>query len=86
MSPASTQLGILRSAAGLEAIRTTNGSYVEYATGEREYYDLLRDPYELRNTFTSLPADARARLHASVAALSGCAGSSECRRAGRVRP
>jgi len=88
MSPSDPDFQVKKSAnpTTYEAIRTTNGTYVEYATGEREYYDLLRDPYELRNTFTSLPADARARLHASVAALSGCAGSSECRRAGRVRP
>ena len=88
MSPSDPDFQVKKSAnpTTYKAIRTTNGSYVEYATGEREYYDLLRDPYELRNTFPSLPADARARLHASVAALSGCAGSSDCRRAGRVRP
>ena len=31
------------------AIRTRRFTYVEYDDGERELYDLRRDPYELRN-------------------------------------
>jgi N-acetylglucosamine-6-sulfatase len=31
------------------AIRTTHSLYVVYTTGEREYYDLITDPYELTN-------------------------------------
>ncbi|NED52000.1 sulfatase-like hydrolase/transferase, partial [Micromonospora aurantiaca] len=31
------------------ALRTNDMLYVEYADGEREYYDRARDPYELTN-------------------------------------
>ena len=31
------------------ALRTRNSLFVQYATGEREYYDLGSDPWELRN-------------------------------------
>ncbi|MFL5800090.1 MAG: sulfatase [Actinomycetota bacterium] len=31
------------------AVRTAHQLFVEYATGESEYYDLRTDPYELRN-------------------------------------
>ena len=30
-------------------VRTTQYKYVEYVTGEREFYDLAADPYELQN-------------------------------------
>ena len=30
-------------------VRTTRYKYVEYVTGEREFYDLAADPYELQN-------------------------------------
>jgi arylsulfatase A-like enzyme len=48
-------------------VRTIDEKFVEYATGEAEYYDLRRDPYELVNR-ASAPAKAlrvaalRARL------------------------
>ena len=31
------------------ALRTAQQTYVEYATGERELYDIGKDPYELNN-------------------------------------
>jgi N-acetylglucosamine-6-sulfatase len=34
---------------GFEAVRTQRYLYVEYDTGERELYDLEKDPYQLRN-------------------------------------
>ena len=30
-------------------MRTATDKYVELETGEREYYDLINDPYELDN-------------------------------------
>ena len=39
-----------------EALRTANAVYVEYADGEREYYNLARDPNELHNTYGRLRA------------------------------
>ena len=44
--------------ASYEAIRTPNAVYVEYKNGDREYYDLVGDPYELDNTYAELSPDA----------------------------
>ena len=43
------------------AIRTRNFVYVRYIDGEREYYNLLKDPYELHNLGPSLPPAAPRR-------------------------
>jgi N-acetylglucosamine-6-sulfatase len=67
-----------------EALRTRHALYVEYSTGEHEYYDLARDPWELVNRYPRLPAPARARLHRRLAALERCSGRNSCRRAGRA--
>ena len=32
-----------------DGMRTPEWTYVEYGTGERELYDLARDPYQLDN-------------------------------------
>jgi N-acetylglucosamine-6-sulfatase len=59
------------------AIRTARYTYVEYADGERELYDLERDPNELRN-LDGQPADAatEAALAQRLAALRVCSGHS----------
>ena len=61
------------------AIRTRHRVYVEYDTGEREYYDLRADPYELQ----SLHDDRRVRevvrqMADQLAPLRDCAGQT-CR-------
>ena len=61
-----------------EAMRLEHAVYVEYVDGEREYYDVATDPYELRNAY----ADARARrgdasCTAMLMAARGCHGSAE---------
>jgi arylsulfatase A-like enzyme len=56
-----------------EAIFTASGErYVEYATGEKELYDLRTDPYELTNSYdaTAPPSGLISRLRA----LEKCAG------------
>jgi N-acetylglucosamine-6-sulfatase len=63
------------------AVRTQRWLYVEYHDGERELYDLRRDPYELR----SVHADPGKRrilhvLHATLRRLAHCRGPS-CRTA-----
>jgi N-acetylglucosamine-6-sulfatase len=64
-----------------EAIRSRQSLYVEYATGEREYYNLAGDPFELHNLATHLtPAHAR-RLHRALRAIVGCHGGRACWRA-----
>jgi arylsulfatase A-like enzyme len=69
-------------AAHFDAIRSRNYLYAEYANGDRELYDLRRDPYELQSqhanpAYNAVKALLAARLHKLVT----CAGAS-C----RVRP
>ncbi|MEO8359457.1 MAG: sulfatase [Vicinamibacteria bacterium] len=61
-------------------VRSENDVYIEYVTGEKEYYDLRKDPYQMDNQAASLkPADA-SRLSARVAALKDCVAEA-CRKA-----
>ncbi|MDR9371732.1 sulfatase [Conexibacter sp. JD483] len=67
----------LRRVLTYNAVRTRRWLYVEYRDGERELYDLRRDPHELR----SLHADPRKRalvrlLSATVRRLARCSGES----------
>jgi N-acetylglucosamine-6-sulfatase len=60
------------------AIRTAHATYVEYRTGEREYYDNQRDPQQRRNVYRSLAPTTKQRLHARVSELRDCSGAREC--------
>jgi N-acetylglucosamine-6-sulfatase len=64
-----------------EAIRTASSLYVEYSTGEREYYDLTRDPFELRNLAASLPPARKRTLHRTLVRIERCHGARACWRA-----
>src|SRR5690242_9334692 len=57
-----------------EAARTPDGLYVEYASGDKEYYDTRSDPYELHNLPTKAPPDMATMLHR----LEKCSGASAC--------
>ena len=59
-------------------LRTADFKYVEYDTGEREVYDLRRDPDELTNLRTRVPRAWMALLSQLVHALGSCAGET-CR-------
>jgi N-acetylglucosamine-6-sulfatase len=61
-----------------EALRSGDFVYVEYRDGEREYYNLARDPFERHNTYDRLDAKRRSRLHNQLRALQKCRGRS-CR-------
>jgi N-acetylglucosamine-6-sulfatase len=61
-----------------EAVRTADDLYVEYTDGEREYYDLRRDPHELDNAVTRAPASRLHRLASTLHRLEECAGR-QCR-------
>jgi N-acetylglucosamine-6-sulfatase len=64
-----------------EALRSNRSLYVEYATGEREYYELRRDPFELDNLASRLsPAHAR-QLHRTLVGIERCHGRRACWRA-----
>jgi arylsulfatase A-like enzyme len=69
-----------------EAIRTTTATYVEYANGEREYYDRDADPNELHNVATQLPPATLTQLHATLDALQRCSGPTDCWTAGHRTP
>jgi len=69
-----------------EAMRTPRFLYVEYKDGEREFYDLQSDPYELDNLAASLSENDLAMLHAELGRLEDCHGTASCWAAGHVRP
>jgi arylsulfatase A-like enzyme len=69
-----------------EAIRTSRYLYVEYVDGEREFYDLSTDPYELENRYSTMPTSLRRRLHAIVGLLSTCKGTTSCWNAATLKP
>ncbi|MBI2359373.1 MAG: sulfatase [Deltaproteobacteria bacterium] len=57
------------------AVRSMDHLYVEYETGERELYDLRKDPAQLTNGYASAPAGLRARLSSWIARVRSCSGS-----------
>ncbi|WP_329246669.1 sulfatase [Actinoallomurus sp. NBC_01490] len=65
------------------AIRTLDALYVEYKDGDREYYDLRTDPYELDNTVAALPPARLAQLQRTLHNLRTCHGS-RCSAAARL--
>jgi arylsulfatase A-like enzyme len=65
------------------AIRFDGGLYVESRNGEREFYDLERDPHALRNAYRDLEPARQAELARRVARLEGCSGRRACFAAAR---
>jgi N-acetylglucosamine-6-sulfatase len=68
-----------------DGIRTLHYKYAEYANGDRELYDLRKDPFELQSqhanpAYDALEASLAVRLHSLVS----CAGAS-CRTRPSVR-
>ena len=61
-----------------EAVRTKTHAYVRWKTGERELYELQRDPYELENVIDEADPVTLARLKTRLRLLSACRGSA-CR-------
>jgi N-acetylglucosamine-6-sulfatase len=60
--------------------------YVEYLNGEREYYDLESDPYELTNIYPELSPEKVDALHSRLVRMESCHGTPSCRRAARSLP
>jgi N-acetylglucosamine-6-sulfatase len=77
-----------KSAAGAprtyEAMRTRRFLYVEYNDGEREFYDVGNDPFELHNLAYRLSTDQLAQLHSELAAMENCHNGPSCWRAMHV--
>ena len=68
-----------------EAMRTNAFLYVEYADGEREFYDLRVDPFELHNIAGDLTRRLLASLHRELRALERCHGGRACWRTMHVK-
>jgi N-acetylglucosamine-6-sulfatase len=68
-----------------EAMRTSRFLYVEYADGEREFYDLRSDPFELHNRVGSLTRSQLALLHRELLRMKRCHDGSACWNAMYVR-
>ena len=58
----------------------------ESKSGEREFYNLRRDPFELHNRAGSLSAIQLAELHDDLAQLENCHTGAECWAAAHVAP
>ncbi len=67
-----------------EAMRTRRFLYVEYNDGEREFYDLRHDPFELHSLAYRLSVDQLAQLHSQLAAIEDCHDGTSCWRAMHV--
>jgi N-acetylglucosamine-6-sulfatase len=67
-----------------EAMRTPGFLYVEYKDGEREFYDLRTDPYELDNIVADVSQSQLALLHAELLGLERCHGGAQCWAAAHV--
>ena len=69
---------LMPGANSFNAIRTRDHTWVEYATGERELYDLRRDPLQLDNIAARADTTLVRQLAAWLKALAGCSGA-QCR-------
>lgn len=69
-----------------EAMRTRQFLYVQYTDGEREFYDLQTDPFELHNLAGRLTTRQLARLHRELSRLERCHGARRCWAAMHVAP
>lgn len=54
------------------ALRTSRYTYVEYVTGEREFYDLTQDPHELNNAVATADKALLAALSAQLKQMQTC--------------
>ncbi|MGB8297151.1 MAG: sulfatase, partial [Polyangia bacterium] len=61
-----------------EAIRMTSSVYVEYQDGEKEYYDLTTDPFEMTNTASSLTTSQVQLFHNTITAIQNCTETASC--------
>jgi arylsulfatase A-like enzyme len=64
-------------------LRTAKYTYVEYETGEKELYDLAKDPYQLNSIAKSANADLLKELSIRLAEMMKCAGET-CRKSDGV--
>jgi N-acetylglucosamine-6-sulfatase len=58
------------------ALMTERQTYVEYETGEKEFYRLDTDPYEVQNAYDDLSPEQKLILHNRLEAIKRCSRSS----------
>jgi arylsulfatase A-like enzyme len=56
------------------ALRTTDKLYVEYVNGDRELYDLIKDPHQLESVAQAAEPELLEKLAARLAVLRACKG------------
>ena len=59
-----------------DGVRTTNEAYFRYRSGNREYYDLRRDPHQVDNAHGRLAPARQAAFEAAIGRFLTCAGTS----------
>ena len=69
------EFAYVRAIPNYDAVRTTQYSYVEYETGEKELYDLTVDPQELTSIHASASPALLSDLKTRLDALKSCAGA-----------
>ncbi len=69
------EFAYVRAIPNYDAVRTTQYSYVEYETGEKELYDLTVDPQELTSIHKSAAQGLLSNLKTRLDALKSCAGA-----------
>jgi N-acetylglucosamine-6-sulfatase len=67
-----------------EAMRTPGFLYVEYSDGEREFYDVRTDPFELHNIAGLLTRTQLGLLHVALLAMKNCHDGTACWTAAHV--
>ncbi len=76
--PPATAVAALNKIPEFQGLRTAGYTYVEYDTGERELYDIVKDPDELVNMAGKAPQALLDTLHQRLQDLRQCA-SDTCR-------
>ncbi|MDQ2846450.1 MAG: sulfatase [Actinomycetota bacterium] len=68
-----------------EAIRSATALYVQYANGDREYYDTATDPSELHNLAATASPAQLAPLQRALTAMAHCHGAASCQAAAQLK-
>lgn len=68
-----------------EAVRTANSLFVQYADGQREFYNTAADPNELHNLASAAAPATLAPLQQALTALQKCRGTAACQAAAQLK-
>lgn len=68
----------VRSVRGDSAGATSDDQYCEWVTGEVEFFDLVQDPYQLRNLAPEMPSALVTVFRKKLELLATCAGALNC--------